>query len=172
MKDLLLNVGSGGGAAAAAPGAGGAAAAAGGAADEAAPAEEEKKEEGTFALKLSQVCESLADHCCCNREGRIRRGYGLRSLRLSVPVLCTALLPPSRRFRKKRSFTRSILQSNAYFPALRAEELDYFVLCEAAALCLDQGALDIRGQNWKRTVRDEQGHAKTHADLIRARYHL
>jgi hypothetical protein len=95
---LLLNVGSGGGAAAA-PAAGGAGGAAGG---DAAPeaAKEEAKEEGTFRLCLlrrvlscwleqldvlnEQILGSfgLTRHYCC-RKGRVRRGYGFRSFRLS-----------------------------------------------------------------------------------------
>ena len=77
MKDLLLNVGSGGGAATAPSGG---AAAAGG--DAAAPAEEKKeeKEEGTLDLSTG-TARRLAD--TFNREGGIRRGYGLRSVRLS-----------------------------------------------------------------------------------------
>ena len=78
---MLLNVGSGGGAAA--PAAGGAAsggAAAGGAAAEESK-EEEKKEEGQY-----RCCEknenTITDNRC--REGRVRRGHGLRSLRLSI----------------------------------------------------------------------------------------
>jgi hypothetical protein len=76
VKDLLLNVGSGGGAAAA-PAAGGAGGAA--AADDAPAAEE--KEEGTSALSPNtQRRETDTLH----REGGVRRGHGLRSLRLSV----------------------------------------------------------------------------------------
>jgi hypothetical protein len=75
VKDLLLNVGSGGGAAAA-PAAGGAGGAA--AADDAPAAEE--KEEGTSApYSNTQSCETDILH----REGGVRRGHGLRSLRLS-----------------------------------------------------------------------------------------
>ena len=80
-----MNVGSGGGAAAApaAGGAGGAAAAGGDAAD--APAEEEKKEEGMFdstgATAKYQKDRSLTIRY---REGRVRRGHGFRSVRLSA----------------------------------------------------------------------------------------
>ena len=92
---MLLNVGSGGSAAAAAPTGG----AAGGAAAEApaAAAEEEKKEEG----KLSHAPLSattllfyflLSDLTCAHREGGIRRGHGLWSLRLDYnpryPLFC------------------------------------------------------------------------------------
>ena len=62
-----------GGAGGAAPAAGGAAA---GAAAEEAPAEE--KEEGT--LSLEEMQSAVANTTC--REGRVRRGYGFRSLRL------------------------------------------------------------------------------------------
>ena len=73
-----MNVGSGGGAAAAP--AGGAGGAAGG---DAAPAEEakEEKEEGMLrgsATKLREVVLISSIY----REGGIRRGHGLRSLRL------------------------------------------------------------------------------------------
>ena len=74
VKDLLLNVGSGGGAAAA-PAAGGAAPAAGGAAAE---TKEEEKEEG----KHNDTGEHHVPSNVCNREGRVRRGYGLRFVRL------------------------------------------------------------------------------------------
>jgi hypothetical protein len=79
VKDLLLNVGSGGGAAAApaAGGAGGAAASGG----DAAPAEEEKKEEGT-STRHSHF-SGLSTNTP-HREGGVRRGHGLRSLRLSA----------------------------------------------------------------------------------------
>ena len=78
VKDLLLNVGSGGGAAAA-PAAGGAGGAAAG--GDAAPAEEEKKEEGTFThIADPHGMQTDTSH----REGGVRRGHGLRSLRLSV----------------------------------------------------------------------------------------
>ena len=77
VKDLLLNVGSGGGAAAAPASGGAGGAAAGG---DAAPAEEEK-EEGTFThLADKQRTQTNTSH----REGGVRRGHGLRSLRLSV----------------------------------------------------------------------------------------
>jgi ribosomal protein L12E/L44/L45/RPP1/RPP2 len=78
VKDMLLNVGSGGGAAA--PASGGAAApAAGGAAAEETK-EEEKKEEGELALHRRSG-KTVTD--TFNREGGVRRRYGLRSLRLS-----------------------------------------------------------------------------------------
>ena len=80
VKDLLLNVGSGGGAAAA-PAAGGAAAPAGGAAAE--TKEEEAKEEG----KHYNIGGHYARSDVCNREGRVRRRYGLRSVRLD-DLLC------------------------------------------------------------------------------------
>lgn len=75
VKELLLNVGSGGGAAAA-PAAGGAAA--GGAPAE--EAKEEEKEEGT--LHFAYPKSSAQTNTIC-REGRVRRGHGLRSLRLN-----------------------------------------------------------------------------------------
>ena len=75
VKDLLLNVGSGGGAAAA-PAAGGAGAAAGGAAAE--TKEEEAKEEG----KHNSLDRHSAHSNIYGRKGRVRRGYGLRSVRL------------------------------------------------------------------------------------------
>jgi len=82
VKDLLMNVGSGGGsaAAAAAPAAGGAAAGDAAAAD--AP-EEKKKEEGTLLVDqvwVGRCWLTTIDH----REGRVRRGHGFRSLRLSA----------------------------------------------------------------------------------------
>ena len=81
VKDMLLNVGSGGGAAAAAPSGGGAAPAAGG--DAPAEKEEEKKEEGEqYSLKETQLEEGLLT-LGPDREGRIGRGHGFRSLRLS-----------------------------------------------------------------------------------------
>lgn len=64
-----------GGAGGAAPAAGGAAA--GGAVEE---KEEEKKEEGMFRKTYLRL-KTIADSLC--REGRVRRGYGIRSLRLS-----------------------------------------------------------------------------------------
>ena len=69
----LASVPSGGGGGAAAAGD----AAAGGAAAE--TKEEEKKEEGMCWL----LDHSWLDANIWNREGRVRRGYGLRSLRLS-----------------------------------------------------------------------------------------
>jgi hypothetical protein len=78
VKELLLNVGSGGGAAAA-PVAGGA-----GAGGDAGAAEEkaEEKEEGT--LNPGLLASSLEIHTnTVHREGRVRRGHGLRSLRLN-----------------------------------------------------------------------------------------
>jgi ribosomal protein L12E/L44/L45/RPP1/RPP2 len=78
VKDLLLNVGSGGGAAPAAA-SGGAAGAAAGGAD--APAEEEK-EEGTLQSAERQNPNGETD--MLHREGGVRRGHGLRSLRLSA----------------------------------------------------------------------------------------
>src|SRR5688572_13521970 len=77
VKDLLLTVGSGGGAA---PAAGGAATS-GGAADASAEETAEEKEEGTDSTRDLGVHErSLTNR---NREGRVRRGYGFRSFRLS-----------------------------------------------------------------------------------------
>jgi len=76
---MLLNVGSGGGAAPAAA-ASGSGAAAGGAAAAEETKEEEKKEEGKHAV-TRQNKQGLT---FANREGRIRRGYGFRSLRLSA----------------------------------------------------------------------------------------
>ena len=119
VKDMLLNVGSGGGAAAAAPGAGAGGAAAGGAAEEAAPAEEEK-EAGMFDPEPFRF-RSSADHYRRNREGRIRRGYGFRSFRLSVPALCTALLTSFTTLSEKRHHShgqKSCSQMHT-FPALR-----------------------------------------------------
>ena len=77
---MLLNVGSGGGAAAAPAASGGAAAAASGDAP-AGDKKEEKKEEGKSSMVFGGVCPQLT--ClCCPREGRVRRGHGLRSFRL------------------------------------------------------------------------------------------
>jgi hypothetical protein len=72
-----LNVGSGGGAAAA-PTAGGAAA--GGDAG----AAEEKAEEKEEGKKTHRQLAKLDGTNNLHREGRVRRGYGLRSLRLSL----------------------------------------------------------------------------------------
>lgn len=93
MKELLSNVGSGGGAAAAA-GPGAAAGGAGGAAEE---AKEEEKEEGMFNTSL--YAQPHLPRYYANfqsREGRVRRGHGLRSFRLNSfrdgnysPSLCT-----------------------------------------------------------------------------------
>lgn len=74
VKDLLLNVGSGGGAAAA-PAAGGAAA---GGAEAAAETKEEEKEEGMTTRSINSFKQLTYFHS----QGRIRRGYGLRSFRL------------------------------------------------------------------------------------------
>lgn len=81
-----MNVGSGGGAAAA-PAAGGAS---GGGAAAAEETKEEEKEEGT-ALNIPGQDGPSANVFC--REGRIGRGYGLRSLRLDyfwISHLCTS----------------------------------------------------------------------------------
>ena len=85
---MLTNVGSGG-----APAAAGAAAAGGAVAAEAAPAAEEKKEEGTkFRWTSSDSHPASVPHFLAmntnpsNREGGVRRGHGLRSVRLSVFV--------------------------------------------------------------------------------------
>jgi len=75
----LASVPSGGSGGGAAPAAGGAAA--GGAAAE--EKEEEKKEEGMFCLKISSTELMLTVH----RKGRVRRGYGFRSLRLNGQYL-------------------------------------------------------------------------------------
>ena len=88
VKDMLLNVGSGGGAAAAAP-SGGAAPAAGG--DEPAAKEEEKKEEGELDTEKRLAWRSHSLMLRFFREGRIGRGHGFRSLRLSLGL---ALLLP------------------------------------------------------------------------------
>lgn len=80
VKDMLLNVGSGGGAAApAAGGASGGGAAAGGAAEE--ETKEEEKEEGQ-STETEIIWLRYTDNDY--REGRVRRGHGLRSLRLSA----------------------------------------------------------------------------------------
>jgi 60s Acidic ribosomal protein len=79
VKDILLNVGSGGGAAAAPAGG----AAAGGAAAAEEEAKEEEKEEGMFSPHTSQ---NPSTHLTqpAHREGRrVRRGYGIRPVRLS-----------------------------------------------------------------------------------------
>ena len=73
IKELLTNIGSAGPAAPVA---------AGGAAPEAAPAEDKKKEEG-MADPYAQITYSvLTPH----REGGVRRGHGLRSVRLSASL--------------------------------------------------------------------------------------
>lgn len=71
----LASVPSGGGGGAAAAGG----AAAGGGAE--APKEEEKKEEG---MHLSFDLRAVSEALTLSREGGVRRGHGLRSLRLSV----------------------------------------------------------------------------------------
>lgn len=78
---MLLNVGSGGGAPAA--GATGGAAATGG--EAAAEEKEEEKAEGMFWYQL----ELMIDILIRNREGRIRRRHGIRSIRLSVSTSIT-----------------------------------------------------------------------------------
>jgi hypothetical protein len=75
VKDLLLNVGSGGGAAAA-PTAGGAAS--GAAAVE--ETKEEEKEEGMICPMFGHLQDDFTD--IFNSKGRVRRGYGFRSIRL------------------------------------------------------------------------------------------
>lgn len=79
VKDMLLNVGSGGGAAApaASGGAAGGAAAGGAAAEETKEEEKEEGERNSNGRFESLVTDKI------HREGRIRRGHGLRSLRLS-----------------------------------------------------------------------------------------
>lgn len=78
VKDLLLNVGSGGGAAAASASSGGAAS------GEAAPeaAKEEEKVEGKIIPEYRNMQSRRLTHSY--RQGGVRRGYGLRSLRLSA----------------------------------------------------------------------------------------
>ena len=68
-----MNVGSGGGAAAA-PTSGGAAAA--------APAEEAKEEEKEEGMNIPRLIANCAYANLLNSQGGVRRGYGLRSLRL------------------------------------------------------------------------------------------
>ena len=82
MKDLLSNIGSGGGAAAPA--------AAGGAAAE--ETKEEAKEEGELFCRR-RAGGGLVLTSSRHREGGVRRGYGLRSLRLSEASLTTLLFP-------------------------------------------------------------------------------
>jgi hypothetical protein len=84
IKDLLTNVGSGGAAAPAAVGG----AAAGAAAPAEAAAAEEKKEEGK---DLKPVRLGFADRNTDRlyREGGVRRGHGLRSVRLNVLIRST-----------------------------------------------------------------------------------
>lgn len=82
VKELLLNVGSGGGAA---PAAAGGAPVAGGDAAADAPAEA-AKEEGKFrdSADLGKRGGIMGSKLTvCYREGRVRRGHGLRSFRLS-----------------------------------------------------------------------------------------
>jgi 60s Acidic ribosomal protein len=76
LKDIILNIGAGGGAAAA-PAAGGAADASGAPAE---AAKEEEKEEGTFTNTFEVRMAKLIR----NREGRVRRRYGIRTFRLSI----------------------------------------------------------------------------------------
>jgi large subunit ribosomal protein LP1 len=83
IKDLLTNVGSGGAAAPAAVG--------GAAAGAAAPAEaaaEEKKEEGKDS-KLVRLGFANRNTDRWYREGGVRRGHGLRSVRLNVLIRST-----------------------------------------------------------------------------------
>jgi len=82
VKDMLMNTGGGAApAAAAAPAAsGGDAPAAGG---EKAPAAEEKKEERKLRMYPCTFGAQVADVSVCS-QGGVRRGHGLRSLRLSV----------------------------------------------------------------------------------------
>ena len=89
VKDMLMNVGSGGGAApaAAASGGGGGAAAAGDAAAEEPAAEE--KEEGEQDFIMARI---LLTHN--TRKGRVRRGHGLRSLRLGDSPSFPSRYPP------------------------------------------------------------------------------
>ena len=93
IKELLVNVGSGGG------GGGAPAAAAGG--ETAVAAEEEKKEERTFsptpnitARPGSSKVSVLTCLCSSNSRGGVRRGHGLRSLRLSNPFSNLDTDPP------------------------------------------------------------------------------
>ncbi len=81
---MLLNVGSGGGAAAAPSGG----AAGGATADAPVEAkEEEKKEEGmTITFGDGSTMSIRTNECFICREGRVRRGYGFRSIRLDVVV--------------------------------------------------------------------------------------
>lgn len=79
MKEILTNVGAGGGAAPAAAGAGGAAGASG---DAPAAAAEEEKEEGMRPIPGPHNT-NLTRRC---REGRVRRGHGFRSFRLSAYI--------------------------------------------------------------------------------------
>lgn len=76
VKDLLLNVGSGGGTAAVATGG---AAAPGG---DAAPQEEKKEEKEEGEKNDGRCCFPIGWLICLCREGRVGRGYGLRSVRL------------------------------------------------------------------------------------------
>jgi len=133
VKELLTNVGSGGGAAAAAPAAGGAAA--GGAAEADAPAEE-AKEEGMFR-RFDFAKHDLTDHH--NREGRIRRGHGLRSLRLSASVLRTALLFSTtipRQDKQKESFIQPLLQPMHTFLSCVLKKLDLSPSSREEATCV------------------------------------
>lgn len=76
---MLLNVGSGGGAAAAPTGGAGTAATEAPAAE----AKEEKKEEG-IVTPCSSIDQRNADVALFLREGGVRRGHGLRVVRLGL----------------------------------------------------------------------------------------
>jgi large subunit ribosomal protein LP1 len=82
VKDMLLNVGSGGGAAA--PAAGGASG--GGAAAGGAVAEETKEEEKEEGQCINNNTRGLRYTDNDYRERGVRRGHGLRSLRLSAQL--------------------------------------------------------------------------------------
>ncbi len=113
VKDMLLNVGSGGGAAAAAPGGGGGGAAAGGAAAAEEAPKEEEKEEGKpvhTGIVHADRSRTATDVFGIHREGRVRRGHGLRSLRLNIRLTsnsfsCT-ISPPLRLLRAQTSAIR------------------------------------------------------------------
>jgi large subunit ribosomal protein LP1 len=78
LKEMLLNVGSGGAAPAAAAGAASSGAAAGGAAE----AVEEKKE-GTLSIPGTTASGIFTDQLSREGGGGVRRGHGIRSLRLN-----------------------------------------------------------------------------------------
>ena len=173
---MLLNVGSGGGGAAAAPTAGGGGGGGGAAAAEEAPKEEEKEEGTCPDIKGHAVgYRALTDMIATCREGRVRRGYGIRSLRLSVRFTSTLFsCYKSSRHQHPRAWRRA---SRSISNALR-EQRPYCLYEISEPLqgykwLSNEDYRDDRGcQNSRTPVRDELWPAKTHADLSEPTQHL